>query len=72
MGVVFSAFATELAPGATASAGTSGVAVEATTTSTATWTAYNAGPANVAEASDSVTVTALSNEDVIFANGFEN
>jgi len=72
LGTIISGFAFELAPGASSGAGVGPIVIDTTTTSTGTWTAYNEGPTDVAEDSDSVTVTIQATGDSIFADGFED
>jgi len=55
LGIILSAFAFELLPGASVSL-TQTVAPTADTTYVGTWTAYNEGPVNVAQATDSATL----------------
>lgn len=63
LGTIFTGFAHALAPGASVDTVTAGLSIPAvinvTTTNTATWTAYNAGPADTAQAQASATVTVL-------------
>ncbi|MEP0774761.1 MAG: immune inhibitor A, partial [Acidobacteriota bacterium] len=58
LGTIFSGFSYSLIPGASAYIVVDAV-ITTTTTNTATWTAYNAGPTNVATAEDSATVTVI-------------
>jgi hypothetical protein len=63
LGTIFTGLAYDLAPGAsvdTVAAGlTISATINATTVNTATWTAYNAGPSDVATAEATATVTVL-------------
>lgn len=56
LGVLFTLQPFALAPGASVSYVTSGVVINATTTNLGTWTAYNAGPIDVATDDDTATV----------------
>jgi uncharacterized repeat protein (TIGR01451 family) len=63
LGTIFSGFNYALAPNSSVNTVAAGLSIPAvitaTTINTATWTAYNAGPADVATASDTATVTVV-------------
>jgi subtilisin-like proprotein convertase family protein len=68
LGTIFGGFAYALAPGSSVNTVDAGLTVSAvintTTTNSATWTAYNAGPVDVATATDTATVTAVLPPDI--------
>jgi predicted extracellular nuclease len=70
LGVIFSGLAYGLGPGESVDTVTAGLEISATitqtTVNTATWTAYNAGPVDLAEATAAATVTVTGNEYSMF------
>jgi hypothetical protein len=79
LGSILSAFAFDLGPGASVDTVAAGLSLSATITETtvnsATWTAYNAGPIDVAASSDTATVLVAAPEPLVCNGpmvGFEN
>jgi len=62
LGDLLTGYLLDLAPGDSVELTTSAVNISTTTVNTGTWTAYNAGPVEISEATDDATVVVLEND----------